>query len=411
MIERFLQHADAIARHTKVPMLAEREAYLNSLLSQGRKRRSVAECASTLCYVVDLLDSINGRVVTEDVISEALHRWIMGSKTDPQQVRHLDTRQFKAVARSWSKFLGQYAPRDRGLGSFGPLLDDFVTVRKNAGYRVGSIRTLTSPVRLYLVWAHRHALEISSTCQARLDTYFAERRVSGCSARTLASQCTALRVFLKYAEQRGLLAEGVSERLTIPRYKDFRNATNFPSWRRIRQTIAAVDGQSHSEIRARPILLLAAVYGLRCAEIIRLTLEDLDWYNEVLTVQRAKRGRIQQFPLQHEVGEAIIRYLEVVRPPCSYRNLFVTLKTPYRPVENLGPAMRKVLRAHGLTSSPCGLHALRHACATELLRKGSSLRRIADFLGHRSMRSVSIYARSDIRALRKVADVELKKVL
>jgi site-specific recombinase XerD len=38
-----------------------------------------------------------------------------------------------------------------------------------------------------------------------------------------------------------------------------------------------------------------------------------------------------------------------------------------------------------------------------LLQKGASLKQIADFLGHRSVRSVDVYARLDIRSLRKVA--------
>ena len=173
----------------------------------------------------------------------------------------------------------------------------------------------------------------------------------------------------------------------------------------------SLDDSNASHCRAKAILLLAAVYGLRRCEITRLTLDDFDWYNEVLTVRRAKRGRLQQFPLQFEVGEAIIRYLRNVRPPSKSRRLFLTLQVPYRPAENIGPAMRRILNAQGLSALPCGLHSLRHACATELLRQGTSLRGIADFLGHRSIRSVSIYARCDLRALRKVADLSLQGVL
>jgi integrase len=49
----------------------------------------------------------------------------------------------------------------------------------------------------------------------------------------------------------------------------------------------------------------------------------------------------------------------------------------------------------------------RSACATRFLRMGTSLKEIADFLGHRDMNSVSIYAKHDTRALRKVAAFRL----
>jgi integrase len=157
--------------------------------------------------------------------------------------------------------------------------------------------------------------------------------------------------------------------------------------------------------------LLASVYGLRRSEIVRLRLEDLDWYNEIITVRRSKRGRLQQFPLQFEVGEAIIHYIKHVRPACRSRNVFVTMHRPYRPATNIGSAIRKIMNARGILDQPCGLHALRHACATELLRKGTSLRGIADFLGHRSIRSVSVYAHCDLRALLDVSNFSLSGVL
>jgi len=142
----------------------------------------------------------------------------------------------------------------------------------------------------------------------------------------------------------------------------------------------------------------------------KLTLEDFDWQNEILTVRRSKRGRTQQFPLVFEVGEAIIRYLRL-RPKCQFREVFLTLHTPFRPAKNFSGAVRKVLHAQNTFDRPWGLHAFRHACATELLRKGTPLRGIADFLGHRDIQSVSIYAHSDLRALREVANLDLERFL
>jgi site-specific recombinase XerD len=92
--------------------------------------------------------------------------------------------------------------------------------------------------------------------------------------------------------------------------------------------------------------------------------------------------------------------------------LFVTLRPPYRPVHAttlwaiIGPRVKRL----GINSQHFGAHSLRHACATQLLRKGSSLRDIADFLGHRDMKSVSIYAKYDVRSLREVATFSLAGV-
>jgi integrase len=142
---------------------------------------------------------------------------------------------------------------------------------------------------------------------------------------------------------------------------------------------------------------------------VNLTLDDFDWINETFTVRRAKRGRIQQFPIQAEVGEVILKYLRNGRPRSSSRKLFLTLQPPYRSVNpaTFWTIILKRIRRFGLPLTPFGPHALRRACATELLHKGSSLRDIADFLGHRNLQSVSIYAKYDTGSLKKVAAFSL----
>ena len=50
-----------------------------------------------------------------------------------------------------------------------------------------------------------------------------------------------------------------------------------------------------------------------------------------------------------------------------------------------------------------GMHSLRHTLATRLLQKGTPLPTIAEILGHTSLESTRIYAKSDVEALRSVA--------
>jgi integrase/recombinase XerD len=139
--------------------------------------------------------------------------------------------------------------------------------------------------------------------------------------------------------------------------------------------------------------------------VARLRLSDFNWRDETFGVERAKRGGFQQYPIQYEVGEAILRYLTKGRPRCGCRHVFVTLCPPYRPLKasSMWQITSRRMRQLGIASAQRGPHALRHACATRLLKKGTSLKEIADFLGHRDAKSVGIYAKYDTRSLRKVA--------
>jgi site-specific recombinase XerD len=160
-------------------------------------------------------------------------------------------------------------------------------------------------------------------------------------------------------------------------------------------------------------LFFLAVYGLRSGEISRLLLSDFDWRLETFTVNHSKRGGVQKYPLQREVGDAILEYIQRARPRTSCRNLFLTLKPPYRAIG--GSALWKItsrgMETAGIRCRRRGPHCLRHACATHLLEQGASLKEIGDLLGHRDFRSTSIYAKVHLQQLRRVADFDLGGLL
>jgi integrase/recombinase XerD len=412
IIEALFIHRDAIDRHLKAPMLSERETYLGLLLALGHKRKFVAERASMLRNVVEYMDNLSPAPITEEAITSAARQWAIIFNNEKVETSKSVSRDFVAVARSWFRHLGLYS-RDVPLSDpaervFAAFVD---AMRYELGYLPSSLASLASAVRGFLTWTSSRQLELSSITLCDLDNFLAEGKGKGWKPRTVSGQCHALRSFFRYVERRGWNRNGLSKAIKAPLSKARVGSPQCPSWKQLRQLIASLDDSDHSQCRAKAILLLASVYGLRRSEIVRLTLEDLDWHNEIITVRRSKRGRLQQFPLQFEVGEAIIQYLKNARPACRSRNVFVTMHRPHRPATNIGSAIRKTMNAQGILDQPCGLHALRHACATELLRKGTSLRGIADFLGHRSIRSVSVYAHCDHRALREVANFSLSGVL
>jgi len=147
--------------------------------------------------------------------------------------------------------------------------------------------------------------------------------------------------------------------------------------------------------------------------VIRLELGDIDWRNATFVVRRAKGGGVQQYPLLYAVGEAILRYLEYDRPPGGSRRVFLSLRPPYRETSqsSLWQAIGPLLREIGSRTDYVGAHSLRHACATRLLQKGASIKHIADFLGHRHVRSADVYAKLDIRMLRRVAAFGISDLL
>src|SRR5579872_385593 len=89
-----------------------------------------------------------------------------------------------------------------------------------------------------------------------------------------------------------------------------------------------------------------------------------------------KCRKTQEFPLTREVGDAIIQYIREVRPKCEHREIFITLRAPWRPVSHVGfyDGIRERIDALGIDLARRGPHSLRHACATHLMTQGLSLK-------------------------------------
>lgn len=182
-----------------------------------------------------------------------------------------------------------------------------------------------------------------------------------------------------------------------------------PAWPDVQRLINSSNGDQCRNIRDRAILMLFAIYGFRSAEVAGLRLEQVNWEREIIAILRPKQRRAQEYPLIQSVGEAIIRYLQQVRPRCSHREIFLTLKAPFRP---LSPGALY----HLVSSRFCGLqieslhrgpHSLRHACAGHLVAERLSLKEVGDHLGHRSTFATRTYAKVDLAGLREVGNFDL----
>ncbi|MFN2974929.1 site-specific integrase [Terriglobus aquaticus] len=372
-----------------------------TLETAGHSKRYIAERASSILVVEEAVrPGLEGRIGKREIAS-ALTQRRSGAGAGARK-------EFSAAARSWFRFLGLYTEGRSGERPSAALLSAFEAALLSEGrYSPVTVRSSLPPIAAFLDWSDRQGNCLDEITPNHVQDFLAAQTLAGWSRRTVANAGRSLRMFFCFAERRGWSKTGLSR--TIQTGPVLRRGTSpsGPPWKEVRRMLKALDPSVPSECRARAILFLASIYGLRRCELARLKLDDFDWGQGTLTIRRAKRGRVQTFPIQPEVGDAIIRYLREVRPHTNHRHVFLTLHRPHRPAENLGPSMRKVMRATGAFQRDWGLHALRHACATELLRRGTSLQGIALFLGHRDLSSVSIYARSDERALRRVADFDL----
>jgi len=214
---------------------------------------------------------------------------------------------------------------------------------------------------------------------------------------------TALRSFLGF-----LHVHGVTERSLVSAVPTVlrRRLAGLPKGLepdQVRRLLAACDANTVVGNRDLAILTLLLRLGLRCDEVARLGLDDIDWRAGTIRV-RGKGNRHEQLPLPPDVGRRLADYLRHARPADALgRAVFVRYFAPHHA---LGAARVSGIVADAARRAGLGrvhAHRLRHTAATELLRAGASLPEIGQILRHRRTETTAIYAKVDWNTLKLIA--------
>jgi integrase/recombinase XerD len=215
---------------------------------------------------------------------------------------------------------------------------------------------------------------------------------------------TALRMFLRFSCATGRCLPALIE--AVPTIASWRLAKlpRYISAVDVERVIAACDTARPKGARDRAMVLLMARLGLRSGEVATLRLQDLDWTRGRLHVV-GKGGAESSLPLPQDVGDAILRYVEAVRPAAPHQYVFVRMVPPWRRLRgvSVSDAVAAAMQAAGVEGRFRGGHMLRHSLATNLLRDGASLEQIGALLRHRSTTTTEIYAKVDVATLRRMA--------
>src|SRR3546814_20356671 len=83
-----------------------------------------------------------------------------------------------------------------------------------------------------------------------------------------------------------------------------------------------------SDVCSSDLLLLARL-GLRAGDIVAMQLDDIYWDQGTVRVS-GKSIRPALLPLPQDAGEAILAYIEHVRPTVPDKHLFLRIRAPYR---------------------------------------------------------------------------------
>jgi integrase/recombinase XerD len=287
------------------------------------------------------------------------------------------------------------------------LLEEYAEhMRRFRGTSARTIKVQRFHLEHLLTFLRRRRRSVRQIRLIDVDALISER--SRCwSARTFADLCVALRGFLRFLHFTGRLKVDLSRAVLSPQTRRGDRPPRALPWPDVQRVLQGIERKSPVGRRDYALLLIMAVYGCGAGEIVRLRLEHVDWEAATLRLVRPKTGVEIRLPLLPAVARALGDYLRYGRPAHSpTRAVFVRMKPPHVDLA-ASSAVRHVLcrwaaRAN-VKAAFLGSHALRHAHACRQMELGTRPKLIGDILGHRDLRSTSVYLRAATERLRKLA--------
>ena len=410
----FNKRPTVLARYREGPFSVAREQFLKNCAKQGYSHSMLHKIAWVLLSIVHRIDITQGKVTMRD-IEIAVDDHLRIHKLNKNEQDCAGSRQlFIRFATKWVRSIGCFEPTPDEEKTFKPHIAVFARhLHEERGLSPVTIATRCERLAWFFDSLHPSHDSLETISIADVDSFIEAKGNQGWKRSSLSSLASCLRSFFRYAEGQGWCAPGIADVIKSPRIYTREGIPESPSWEEVKRLLSSTRGNRPADVRDHAIIMLLAVYGFRRGEVARLQLDDFDWVGERIMVSRPKQRRSQHYPLVSSVGEAIIRYLREVRPHCTYRSLFLTLAAPVRPLSamSITPIVRTRLRALGVALPRQGAHCLRHACASHLLASGFTLKQIGDHLGHRSANSTLSYTKIDFTSLRKVAELDLGRLL
>jgi integrase/recombinase XerD len=278
------------------------------------------------------------------------------------------------------------------------------------GYSPRSIEAYCYDVNRFFTWMkeHENIDTLDSVLPEHLTAYHAYLQYEKSTRKTYLNGITlhhrlfALKTFYKVMFKERLIKQDYAALITPPRQKRHL-PRNVPGEKELASMLDNIKPVNPLEIRNRAILEVLYATGIRNMELRQLKIEDLNRSASTLFI-RGKGSKDRIVPVGAWVMPYLMEYLESARPKLVRKKktdlLLVTKTGRPIPSANLIYIIRTRAQAAGIQQriSP---HALRHACATHMLKGGADIRYIQELLGHSELSTTQIYTHVDITTLKR----------
>lgn len=154
----------------------------------------------------------------------------------------------------------------------------------------------------------------------------------------------------------------------------------------------AILEQKNQKKAKRDFLIFKMIYfhALRCSELVKIRLTDLDLENDKIYIEATKKGKFGNEFLNPIEKNLILDYLEI-RPEDETDFLFVSSDGGQIGRQHINTLFVEFSSKAGISENKRHPHVLRHTLAVNCANAGFELVQVQAFLRHKSSKTTEIY--------------------
>lgn len=290
------------------------------------------------------------------------------------------------------------------------ILDELIEHRKGLNMSPGTIESNISMNMLFLRWLEeKYQIRTADRLYPRhLQAYqkhlakLTNHKGMPVKPGSINNRVCAVHVFLEFMYKRSYISRPLSEHLSTVKTPCLLSKSVL-THAQVKKVFRCVDTTTKHGYRDRVILELLYSTGIRRAELVSLTLENVDLETGVMKVM-GKGRKERMVPIGKTALKWLTSYIRGVRPfqkgNDRYREVFLS----YRGLPLQKARLQVMVREYGQKANldiPVTTHTFRRSCATEMIRGNANIYHVKELLGHEDMNTMKHYARLTITDLRK----------
>lgn len=157
--------------------------------------------------------------------------------------------------------------------------------------------------------------------------------------------------------------------------------------------------ENYKDILDRVLMEFMYATGCRVSEVVQTNRDDIDWQDMSLNVI-GKGNKERTVWLNAKAAKALQTYLSLRTD--DNEALFVTTRAPHNRIGTAGIEKRlRELTERTNLGKKVSPHIMRHTCATTMLHGGASMDQVQHTLGHSSIATTQIYAKTDMKDVKR----------